>query len=72
MAKHIYHKIMDYKISLGIIWALVLVASCSAYVDETDMRGEFFFQVEFLSNFRNNFSTSFQVVFKLIQLISAF
>lgn len=38
MARRIYHK-MDYRITFGLIWALVLVASCSAYINE-DMRGE--------------------------------
>lgn len=46
------HK-MDYRISCGLIWALVLVAStCSAYIDEQDMRGEWqlFFFIRNLSH----------------------
>lgn len=38
-AQRISHK-MDYRITYGLIWALVLLASCDAYINE-DMRGEF-------------------------------
>lgn len=40
---YLSQKKMDYRITYGLIWALVLVAStCSAYIDEQDMRGKFF------------------------------
>lgn len=48
MARRIYHK-MDYRISFGLIWALVLVASThGTYLGEQDMRGEYF---QFASEF---------------------
>lgn len=43
---------MDYRLTYGLIWALVLVTSTRcAYIDEQDMRGESFFSSNFFSHF---------------------
>lgn len=79
MARRIYHK-MDYRISFGLIWALVLVASThSTYLGEQDMRGEHFVCLNFYRTLVSNnlidrslFNLIARMLFSILEFLLGF